>query len=135
MYQVYSAFNLNAKEVVGITGADFSYYRSICYGTTVRDSDYTLGGRRGDGRTVGRQEDGGTTGGRRDDGRTVGRRDDGGTTEGRRDDGRTAGGRRDDGRTGDDGQQHPSFAGCNTGDSGTRREREWCCWLSVQDVA
>ena len=62
-----------------------------CYGTTVRDSDYTLGaggtttgGRRDDRRTAGRREGGGTTGGRRGDGRTAGRREDGGTTGGRR---------------------------------------------------
>ena len=33
------------------------------YGMMVRDSDYTLGGRRDDGRTAGRREDSGTTGG------------------------------------------------------------------------
>ena len=32
-------------------------------------------------------------------------------------------------RTTDDRRQHPSYAGCNTGDSGTRGEREWCCWF------
>ena len=32
-------------------------------------------------------------------------------------------------RMADDGRQHPSYAGCNTGDSGTWREREWCCWF------
>ena len=29
MCQVYSVFDLNAEEVVGLTGADFSYSRSI----------------------------------------------------------------------------------------------------------
>ena len=37
--------------------------------------------------------------------------------------------------TEDDGRQHPNYTGCNTGDSGTRGRREWCCWLSAQDVA
>ena len=53
----------------------YSYYSKInitntyyeCYGTMVRDSDYTLGGRRGDGRTAG-WRDGGRTAGRREDG-------------------------------------------------------------------
>ena len=73
---------------------------------TVRDSDYTLGGRWDDrqmadnGRTAGQQddsrmvvrrEDGRTTGGWQDDGRTVGRQEDGRTTGGHRDDGRAAG--------------------------------------------
>ena len=29
MYQVYSVFNLNAEEVVGMTGADISHSKSI----------------------------------------------------------------------------------------------------------
>ena len=85
----------------------------------------TIGGWRDDGRTAGRWEDSGTMGGRLDDGRTAGRWEDGGTTGGRQDDRRTAGDRR----------QHPSYAGCNTRDSRTQGEREWYCWLSVQDVA
>ena len=99
-------------------------------GGTTGDSGTTGGQRdngrqRDDGRTAGRREDGGTMGGRRVDRRMAGRWEDGGTTGGRQDDGRTAGDRR----------QHSSYTGCNTRVSGTQREREWCCWLSVQDVA
>ena len=93
--------------------------RDYCYGTMVRDSNYTLGGRWDDGRTAGRREDGGTTGGWQtaggqwDDGRMVGRREDGGATGGRQDDGRTVGRR----------ATIPQLRWVHTGNSGTR-ERE-----------
>ena len=66
-----------------------------------------------------RREDGGTTG-------------DSGTMGGRWDDGRMAG-RREDGGTTDDSTL--AMLGATLGTWGCGGEREWCCWLSIQDVA
>ena len=77
---------------------------------TVRDLDYTLEGRRKNGRMVGQWEDGGITGG------PAGRQKDGGTVGGQQ----------------AIGDSTPATLGATLGTWGHGGEREWYCWLSVQ---